>query len=245
VDDQPWNGYPVDHEQPHDGGAERRGALGELVQPMLRSISFSGYIWEVKSAPKTKVGPGPNFFSDSGEDIFADRCGLHLRTAERDERWFATEAKLAETPGFGIYTFQLSSNVLDLDERAVFSGFLYEDDSHEIDIEFSKALAGSAGGQYVVQPWQESGHLTRFHAPCAKETSHRITWGPGAVSFHSWQGHTPEPDDASLVAAWEYKGISIPSPHKARMIFNIWLYQGQTPGKADEVIVAALVFDKM
>ncbi|HVM50372.1 MAG TPA: hypothetical protein VMU04_20255, partial [Candidatus Acidoferrum sp.] len=51
--------------------------------PAVRWVSFSGYDWWVKSSTGT-VGPGPNYFSDSTNNLWVDTVGqLHLRITNR------------------------------------------------------------------------------------------------------------------------------------------------------------------
>src|SRR5574341_1745935 len=39
-----------------------------------RQISFSGYMWNVKKS-NGRVGPGPNYFSDSTQNVWVDLSG--------------------------------------------------------------------------------------------------------------------------------------------------------------------------
>ena len=66
-------------------------ATAERVDPNLRWISFSGYDWWVKTSSGL-VGPGPNYFSDSTNNVWLDAQGrLHLRITNRSNQWQCAE----------------------------------------------------------------------------------------------------------------------------------------------------------
>src|SRR5947209_5357603 len=66
-----------------------------------RTLQFSGYDWVVKASDH-RVGPGPNYFSDSDENISVDAQGrLHLRLTQRDGRWHCAEVISAQSFGYG------------------------------------------------------------------------------------------------------------------------------------------------
>ena len=66
-------------------------ATVERVDPSVRWISFSGYDWWVKTSFGL-VGPGPNYFSDSTNNVWLDAQGrLHLRITNRSNQWQCAE----------------------------------------------------------------------------------------------------------------------------------------------------------
>ena len=67
--------------KPGNGGGGNGGG-GNGGGP--RVISFAGHDWTVKDAGEGKVGPGPNYFSNSAETVWFDADGrLHLRIERR------------------------------------------------------------------------------------------------------------------------------------------------------------------
>ena len=134
-----------------------------------------------------------------------------------------------------------------LDKNVVFSPFLYKDDSHEIDIEFSTwgrelATAGGAG-QYVVQPAALPGNKRPFELRLTGEyTTHSMDWSGKGVRFRSLHGHYLEAPDANyLIGEWVYRGTSIPSEdQQLKVHINLWLHRGRPPsdGREGEMIVA-------
>lgn len=219
-------------------------ALG-CPDPSYRTIDFSGFTWEVKSAEEHRAGPGPNYFSDDESDIFADGDGLHLRTVERDGTWYATEVLLRESLGYGRYTFQLSTRVDNLAYKTVFAGFIYESNEREVDVEFSRFLAAPQNAQYVVQPYTVEGNLHTFDQPAANETTHRFIWSAESLIFESWEGYGPNPTSETAIDSWTYTGDYVPPAGGESFHFNLWLFDGLAPEHADEVVVRSFSFEPL
>src|SRR5262245_44168916 len=77
-----------------------------------RTLSFSGYTWNVKSSGKSKVGPGPNYFSDSTSNVWVDAQGrLHLKITVSRNKWSCAEVVSQLSFGYGTYRFYLDSAV--------------------------------------------------------------------------------------------------------------------------------------
>ncbi|MFQ5584742.1 MAG: hypothetical protein ACE5GL_09940 [Calditrichia bacterium] len=207
-----------------------------------RIIDFSGYQWRVKQAENVRVGPGPNYFSDSTTNVWTDTEGVHLKLDFRDNRWFCAEVALTQSLGYGEYTFQVSSRLDALDYNTVFAGFVYESADREFDMEFSRVLAEPQNAQYVIQPYYHSGNLFRFQMPAEMFSSHRFIWRADTILFMSWRGHGSEPTASTTISSWVYCGADIPPPGAERMRFNLWLYQGNAAQTENEVIVKSFGF---
>ena len=96
-------------------------------EPQTGVISFSGYDWLVKSSDGNKVGPGPNYFSDAGEDVWVDDLDqLHLTIKNKKGAWNCTEVTLLKSLGYGHYIFQIESNIDQLDKNIVAAVFPIE-----------------------------------------------------------------------------------------------------------------------
>lgn len=218
------------------------GVRASVDLPPTRAVHFGDRDWLVKSGEL--LGPGPNYFSDSAESVWVDDAGLHLRIRPIDGVWHAAEVVLPTESGYGVYEYTISSPLVALDGRTVLSGFLYESDAKEIDIEFSTGLAGLNSAQYVVQPHFLPGHLRRFEMAPVTPTHHRITWSPSRVEFASWFGGSPNPTEATTIASWVYDGADVPVPGAAHMRFNAWLLGGDAPssGIGDELVVESFAY---
>ncbi|HCO93045.1 MAG TPA: hypothetical protein DIU00_03695 [Phycisphaerales bacterium] len=122
-------------------------------------LSFAGRNWKVKSFD-FPAGPGPNYFSDSENDVWVDGEGLHLTISYQDDRWYCSEVILQECLGYGIYIFQLHGRVDLIDPNMVIGLFTWDNEApesayRELDIEFTRwgNSDDPTNAQYVVQPW--------------------------------------------------------------------------------------------
>ena len=119
--------------------------IDEVVSGYGRAIRFSGCDWLAKTS-NILVGPGPNFFSDSLDNVWTDdQDRLHLRLArDNSGNWQAAEVVLQASLGYGTYRFQLDTPAENLDPRVVLGMFTWNDDptdSHrELDIELALSL---------------------------------------------------------------------------------------------------------
>ena len=133
--------------------------------PAVRSVSFSGYDWWVKASTGL-VGPGPNYFSNSTNNVWVDTAGqLHVRITNRTNQWQCAELVTARTFGYGSYRFELNSRVDNLDPNVVLGLFTWSDDPafsyREIDVECGRwgNTNDLNNSQFVVQPSDATGHL--------------------------------------------------------------------------------------
>ena len=210
-----------------------------------RTVAFSGFSWSVKASTGL-VGPGPNVFSDSPENVWVDAGGqLHLRITYRNGQWLAAEVVVDRSLGYGTYAFNLASPTGRLDPNVVLGLFTWSDDlaynHREIDVELARwSDAGATqNAQYAVQPADRVGNLSRFVQPDAPATSHQFAWAPNRVSFASSSG-------ASTVAAWKYSGADVPKPGNERTRINLWLDRGRPPtdGAEVEVVLSQFSFNR-
>ncbi|MBA2390399.1 MAG: glycoside hydrolase family 16 protein [Geodermatophilaceae bacterium] len=209
-------------------------------------MPFAGYTWTVKFS-SSPVGPGPNVFSDSADNVWVDTAGrLHLRITCRAGLWRCGEVILDRSLGYGSYFFTLVSSVGGLDPNVVLGLFTWghdpADEHREIDIEFARwgAVVGP-NAQYVVQPHDRVGHRHSFSWTAAAPTTHAFAWNPDEVSFRSatLAGET--------IASWTYSGPDVPSAADERARINLWLYGGASPtdGAEVEVVVSEFTFRRL
>jgi hypothetical protein len=218
------------------------------AQSPLRLISFSGYNWVVKSS-SGRVGPGPNYFSNSPQNVWVDDQGrLHLKITHVKGRWYCAEIISQVSFGHGTYRFYLDSPVDNLDPNAVLGLFTWNDDPafdhRELDIEFSRwGAANNQNAQYVVQPYTQN--ILRFDEPSGlPQSTHSFSWKTTEVIFRSLKGANPVPPDPSyVIQEWSFTGAVPPAGgENARM--NLWLFRGQRPadGQQAEVIISRFEF---
>jgi hypothetical protein len=206
-----------------------------------RTIEFSGYTWQVKSSTG-RVGPGPNYFSDSPDNVWVDNLDrLHLRVTASNRRWYSAEVVNSQSLGRGRYSFDVDSPVDALDPNVVLGLFTWSDDPahnhREIDIEFSRwgTSADPTNGQYVVQPYDHPGNLQRIAASGASRSTQSFDWQPSIVTFAS---------STATPSVWTYSGTDVPQAGSEQARINLWLHRGAPPanGKTVEVVVGRFSF---
>lgn len=204
--------------------------------PSVRWIQFSGYDWWVK-ASSDPVGPGPNYFSSSTNNVWIDeQSQLHVRITNRSNQWQCAEVVSERSFGYGAYRFELNSNVDDIDLNAVLGLFTWSDDPayahREIDIEGSRwgNAADSNNAQFVVQPFDTAGHLARYDVPSNQTNStHWFVWETNQVSFQSQRGSfKPGANPDNLITNWVYT-LTVPQSGDENVRINFWLVNGAAP----------------
>jgi hypothetical protein len=219
-------------------------ATVERSDPNLRWISFSGYEWWVKTSPGL-IGPGPNYFSDSTNNVWRDGQGrLHLRITNRSNQWQCAEMVTKRTFGYGSYRFELDSVVNDINPSVVLGLFTWSDDPaythREIDVECGRwANPGDLNNaQYVVQPWDWPNHLARYAVPAGLATStHSFTWESNRVSYQALRGtYSPSPAPTNLISSWVFnRAADVPQTGDENVRLNLWLINGNAPTNNSEV----------
>jgi hypothetical protein len=209
----------------------------------MKTLQFSGYDWLVKTSDH-RVGPGPNYFSDSADNVSVDAQGqLHLRITEREGRWFCAEVISSRSFGYGTYRFYLNTKAESVDPQTVLGMFTWNDDPayahREIDIEISRwGLANNQNAQFVVQPYTRPQNIVRFQMPPALSSSvHSFSWKPDNVLFQSTAA-----DQAVIQQHTFIKDIPRAGGENARI--NLWLFAGRPPtnGKPIEVVISKFEF---
>ena len=217
-----------------------------LVNPALsRTIRFSGYDWNVRL--KGKGLPGPNYWSESPENVLVDGNGwLHLKITYNIEkkRWECSEVYSRDRTQYGKHLFYIISRLDSLDQNVVASVFAYKDTLNEIDIEWTRWGQPNPGynAQYVVQPWSRTGNLERFLTVLSGTyTAHYFDWQADHILFKSIHGHHEEPSHQwELIYEWLYEGKDIPKDKDSlRVHINLYLDRGNPPsdGKEVEIII--------
>jgi hypothetical protein len=224
-------------------------ALPALAQ-YPRTIGWNGETWMVKKSTG-KVGPGPNYFSDSTNNVWVDGNNkLHLKITKSGNRWECAEVIRVISSGHGAYRFYIDSSQgtgLDaLDKNAVLGLFTWNDapdyNHRELDIEFSRwgNATDTTNAQYVVQPYSTAGNLMRFTEPPASASVHSFNWNSDGVFFKSVTGTNPDTTDpAALIASRDFTS-SIPLPGGEQARINLWLFRGKAPSnqKAIEIVIS-------
>lgn len=216
------------------------GGSSPAAPQLTRIIEFAGRHWFVRSG---YGGPGPNYWSDSDQSVWVDGSGqLHLRLRNIGGTWYSAEVYSVEPTSYGMHRFFVDSALDALNQNVVLGLFLYQDDQHELDIEFSRwgTPMNPNNAQYVVQPSSNAGNLERFAMKLnGTYTTHYLDWWPSYVRFKSIHGHYPEPPDSGyLIHEWLSTSADIPPEEgNLRIQMNLWLVNGNPPSDGKEVEV--------
>ncbi|HZL10729.1 MAG TPA: glycoside hydrolase family 16 protein [Prolixibacteraceae bacterium] len=210
----------------------------DTIQNGRRIIEFSGYKWVVESSSDKKQGPGPNYFSDSEENVWLDQDGkLHLRITYKKGIWYCAKVTMLKSYSSGRYVFQVDSRVDNFDKNVVGGLFTYKNDTEEIDIEFSKWNSdGNMDSQFAVQPSSKSANKKRFFLNLTGEKStHWFNWQRDRIDFMSYQGQSQElPAANNIIQQWTYTGNDIPPDSDEKIKINLWLFKGAPPSDLQE-----------
>ena len=218
-----------------------RDAQGSAKPREPRILTFSGQTWQAKVG--RRLGPGPNDFSDTNENVWIDEKGrLHLAITKSDDRWHCAEVVASKSLGYGEYRWVVSGELPTLDRRVVLGLFTYETTEKEIDFELSRwGNAEKPNSQFVVQPYKAKNSTHRFDTGKAKVLTCSLIWEKDQVRGRCWEGEdtTKEP-----LADWKYTGRNIPPPGKERARANLWLFESKPPasGEKQEVVIHSFKF---
>lgn len=230
-------------------GAALAAAVVTRQDPGHRWVRFGGYDWWVKSSAG-KVGPGPNYFSDSTNNVWVDALGqLHLRLTNRANQWQCAEIVSARNFGYGSYRFELNSRVDNLSSSVVLGLFTWSDDPayahREIDFEASRwgNNLDPYNSQFVVQPYDTAGHLVRFTVPAVSNTTAAFTWETNRILFQFQRGSYSAGSATNQVSAWNY-APAVPRPGDENVRLNLWLNGGAPPtdGREAEIVIKSFTF---
>ena len=218
---------------------------------VYRTIQFSGYTWKVK-ASETPAGPGPNYFSDRADDVWVDAQGrLHLRIAQHNGQWYATEVINNESLGTASTRLRWparSTRWIPTSCWACSRGMILRR-STPIASRTSSSHAGATRPQPTPSMSCSRGIgraivIGSFWQRVTHRTVHHFQWLPDRIDFasHSWDAATQGLGDE--LAAWQYTGPDVHPAGGENARINLWLLDGKPPtdGQLVEVIVESFRF---
>jgi hypothetical protein len=168
--------------------AVNQGKPGPAI--VNKTIHFSGYDWNVRSAGSDRGGATHSY---GPENAWTDAKGfLHLRMEQRKGEWYCAEINLNRSLGYGTYRFVVE-DVSHVAPAAVLGMFTFDENSveesrNELDVELSQwGDPDRENTQYVVQPFYVPANVYRFNAPPGTLT-HSFRWEPGRAEFKTARG---------------------------------------------------------
>lgn len=222
------------------------------INPSARQFNFSDYGWRVKTSAGSLTGPGPNYFTDSTNNVWVDAQGLlHLKITHTNNTWQCVEIISARSFGYGQYRFTVSAPVNSLDPSVVLGFFTWSDDAaynnREIDMELSRwnnAFGTANVEDFAVAPYN-TGQVTRFSMPAGvTNTTHIFIWQSNNIAFQTLNGNfASSPASSNLLQTWNC-ALGIPPAGGEQVRINLWLNQGNAPinGQPVEVILSKFEF---
>ena len=183
-------------------------SLDELIEPW--DGWFCGVKWLIESYEKEPVDPGPNYYSNSINNVWLDdKDKLHLKIIKRNGKWYCTGIETQyQGWGYGKYAFDIEtvmmkkedesgkiSYINDLDENAVVGLYTYDNNTthkshNELDIEFAKwGNPDSNIGNFVV--WYDttqSGNKRNYHTfpiDVGGNYTYGFEWTANNIIFYS------------------------------------------------------------
>jgi hypothetical protein len=222
---------------------------GNIANQKAVTLTFSGYVWNIENSGSSTNNPGPNYWTSSTNNVWVDSNGwLHLQITKTSGVWRCAEIWTQTVLGYGTYTFVVSNNAASMDKNVVLGLFTYEDDSHEVDIEFSRwGSSQNNYGWYTVQPppYTSGYNQASFNSKLtASYSTHFFTWSQNQVSFESLQGQPSltNPPPSSIIESFT-SPIST-NAAGAQAHINLWLFNGQPPsnGKSVSVVIKSFNF---
>jgi hypothetical protein len=211
---------------------------GDFVQRPRRTLTFSGYEWELRAIPSDRGGANDY----DPDNAWTDDDGfLHLRLASRAGRWTSVEVINTRSLGYGTYSFVVR-DTSQLDPAAALGMLTWDeqgaDQNHrELDIEISQwGVKTANNAQYVVQPYYVPANVSRFAAPPGLLT-HTFRWEPGRALFKTMRGAVLG-TSATAVAEHEFTaGIPVPGTERVRMNLYFFRYSPAPPQHDVEVVI--------
>ena len=217
---------------------------GRFVLPSARTLTFSGYEWEVRQLSTDRHGRGVDY---DARNVSVDADGrLHLSLTRRDGRWTAGEAWLTRPLGYGTYQFEVGG-MSELDPVAAFEVWTWDGrrpDQNWAELGFDVRRSNDPrqrNAQFLVQPNYVAANVFRFSAPSGRLT-HSFRWHPGTVAFETVRG-TAVTDRGAMVAQRQFtSGI----PVAGAAVIHIGLFclrsSPTPPTREGEVVVEKFVF---
>jgi hypothetical protein len=183
-------------------------------------IYFSGYYWNIKNSLGNAVGPGPNKFTASSDNIWMDQNGmLHLKITKYNNIWYCSEVISVKEFGYGTYVFTTASDLTTFNEKTVLGLFTWNDHSFqsqansEVDIEFARwnNVTDSLLLTYSVQPvWFDNSapYIERTKkpripiSPLKGLSTHIFRWTADSIRWESYTGD--QYPGGQQLATWTY-----------------------------------------
>lgn len=222
-------------------------ALPTVATGAARTISWSGYTWDVRPAG-TAQEPGPNDWSDSTANVQVQGSDLLLSIVKDSSgNWTSSEVDNQQHLGYGTYRWVVATNLSALDANEVLGMFTYggsDPSNNEIDIEPSHwgDISNPSGSATV---WQNANaglsEARTLNYSSDPPYVNQFTWSPGRIDYlitdatgatlFAWTVTTGVPTPSTEVPVinyWRFKNIAPSSVRTMRISSFAWAPLGQS-----------------
>ena len=207
----------------------------------MRTISWSGYKWDVRPAG-TDQGPGPSDWSDSRRNVRVQGSDLLLSIVTgATGNWNSSEVANQRHLGYGTYRWVVATDLSTLDANEVLGMFTYggaDPSNNEIDIEASHwgSLSNPTGWATV---WQNAdAGLSKqrdFSYSDHPPYLNQFTWSPGRIDYL-----ITDAIGATLLA-WTLT-TGVPTPSTEVPMINYWRSHGVAPAGVRTVRISSFAW---
>lgn len=242
--------------------APARGRIGaSRASPPLASglppLYWSGRLWQPRATTSTP-GTDASSFRPLPDTVFVDAAGaLHLRIAEVDGTWWASEvASVQEDFGYGTYRWVVDTPVRNLDPASVLGMFTYnglrdpsaaKGDPHvghlEADFELTKWRGPRApfNLQETVQPYWSPWNVRRMAVPAGiVPLTYELIWSPTGTGFVVRRGTGAT---ARVLTRWWTPALVGTPRLGTRVNVDLWSFRGPpVSGRSQEAVVRSFEF---
>ena len=204
--------------------------LATAPTAMARTISWSGYTWDVR--PTGSGSPGPNQWSDSPANVAVDGSDLVLSIVQdASGNWTSAEVDNQQHLGYGTYRWIVATDLSALDSHEVLGMFTYggaSPSNNEIDLEPSHwgNLAWPTGSATV---WQDAdagvSQSKTFNYTNRPPYVHQFTWLPGKVAYLVTDAA------GTTLLSWTVTS-GVPTPSSEVPMINYWRFDNSPPAAA-------------
>ncbi len=212
---------------------------GAMPTEVTKVVHFSGYDWNVRTAPSERGGEWNNY---DPANVWVDQKGfLHLQMQKHNGQWTCAELSLTRSLGYGSYRFVVEDSA-HLPPSAMLGIYTWDEagseQSHnEFDIELSRwGNPGAENGQYVIQPFYVPENVVRFMAP-AGVLSHEIRWEPGTMSFKTTRGAMESRGEKALGEHVFTVGVPTPATETIHMDLYDFHHSKSAAPHLSEVVI--------
>ena len=214
--------------------------LAIVPAAMARTISWSGYTWNVRPAGFGE--PGPSQWSDSPANARVEGADLVLSIVkDASGRWTSAELENAQHLGYGTYRWIVASDLSALDADEVLGMFTYGGSSpsnNEIDIEPSHwgNFSWPTGSATVWQDADAGRNASRsFGYSNRPPYVNQFRWEPGKITYL-----VTDATGATLLRWTLTSGV--PTPSAEVPMINYWRYENAPPAAVRSMRISSFTW---